>query len=257
MTKIFRSALRLGLALLIGSFAFTPVMAASFNEADRAEIGEIVKEYILKHPEVLRDALVELDRREAEAQAKAREEAVSSAAETLFNSKRQVELGNPNGDVTLVEFFDYNCGYCKRAMADVLRLLQEDGNLRVVLKEFPVLGQGSVEAARVAIAVNEIAPEKYMEFHKELLGGRGQANEERALDTVEKIGLDREAIQTAMNSSPEVRSTIEEVYSIANRLGLTGTPSFVVGNEVVMGAVGYEALKVKIASVRDCGATSC
>ncbi len=257
MTKFFRSALRFGLVMLLGSLSFAPVMAANFNEADRAEIGDIIKDYILKNPEVLRDALVELDRREAEAQSRAREEAVSSAAETLFNSKRQVELGNPQGDVTLVEFFDYNCGYCKRAMADVLRLLEEDKNLRVVLKEFPVLGEGSVEAASVAIAVNEIAPEKYMEFHKELLGGRGQANEARALDTVEKIGLDRQAIVTAMNASGEVRSTIEEVYSIANRLGLTGTPSFVVGNEVVMGAVGYEALKVKIASVRDCGATTC
>ncbi|MBA5776474.1 DsbA family protein [Stappia sp. F7233] len=257
MTTFFRLVARALTATVIAAMTFAAASAADFSATDKEEIGKVVREYILQHPEVIREALIELDRRDEEAQNKARSEAVSSAAEYLFNSSRQVELGNPEGDVTLVEFFDYNCGYCKRAMADIIQLLDEDKNLRVVLKEFPVLGQGSVEAARVAVAVKEVAPEKYMDFHKELLGGRGQANEARALDAVARIGLDQEEIAAVMNSSGEVAATIEEVYSLANRLGLTGTPSFVVGNEVVMGAVGYDALKTKIAAVRDCGTTTC
>lgn len=254
-TRSGLAAAALGLALLAGP-ALQPASAEDAPLA-RADVETIVREYLVAHPEVIREALEELERREVAKANEARAQMLSSMSDVLLNSTRQVELGNPKGDVTLVEFFDYNCGYCKRAMADVIQLLDEDKNLRVVLKEFPVLGQGSVEAARVAIAVNEIAPGKYMDFHKELLGGRGQANEARALDAVAKVGLDPEAVAAAMNSSDEVSATIEEVYSLANRLGLTGTPSFVVGNEVVMGAVGYDALKTRIAAVRDCGATTC
>ncbi|MXN67077.1 thioredoxin domain-containing protein [Stappia sp. GBMRC 2046] len=257
MTTRFRRAIGAVFAIAIASIAFTTPGLAEVDEADRDAIRSIVREYLLENPEVVRDALIELERRDEAAQNAARREAVSSASEHLFNSTRQVELGNPQGDVTLVEFFDYNCGYCRRAMDDVLRLLDEDDNLRVVLKEFPVLGQGSVEAARVAVAVKENAPEKYLEFHKNLLGSRGQANQELALQVAEKIGLNRSDIEATMGSSPEVRATIEEVYSLANRLGLTGTPSFVLGDEVVMGAVGYDTLKQKIAALRDCGSASC
>ncbi|NRG18641.1 DsbA family protein [Rhizobiales bacterium] len=257
MTTRFRRTIGAFFAIVIAAFSFTIPGLAEVTDADRDAIRSIVREYLLENPEIVREALIELERREEEAQNAARRDAVSSAAEHLFNSTRQVELGNPRGDVTLVEFFDYNCGYCRRAMDDVIRLLNEDKNLRVVLKEFPVLGQGSVEAASVAIAVNETAPEKYLEFHKTLLGSRGQANQELALQVAEKVGLNRSDVETAMASSPEIRATIEEVYSLANRLGLTGTPSFVVGDEVVMGAVGYDALKQKIAALRDCGSATC
>lgn len=257
MTTRFRRAIGAIFAIAIAAISFTVPGLAEVTDADRDAIRSIVREYLLENPEVVREALIELERREEEAQNAARRDAVSSVSEFLFNSTRQVELGNPRGDITLVEFFDYNCGYCRRAMDDVLRLLDEDKNLRVVLKEFPVLGQGSVEAARVAIAVNEAAPEKYLEFHKTLLSARGQANQELALQVAEQVGLNRSDVEATMGSSPEVRATIEEVYSLANRLGLTGTPSFVVGDEVVMGAVGYDALKQKIAALRDCGSATC
>lgn len=230
--------------------------AAMAQDIDRSEIETIVREYLLQNPEVIRDALTELERREREAAEVARLQAVTDSAEVLFNSTRQVVLGNPDGDVTMVEFFDYNCGYCKRALGDMMRLMEGDPNLRVVLKEFPVLGQGSVEAAQVAIALNEVAPEKYDAFHKVMLTQRGQANRASSIRAAAEVGVPEEKLAEAMNSDV-IGATIEEVYALANRLGLTGTPSYVIGNEVVMGAVGYDQLLQKIADARNCDQASC
>lgn len=252
----FTAALRrIGIAGF-GLVALASVHGAQAQEIDRGQIEEIVREYLLQNPEVIAEALTELDRREKEAAELARLQAVTDSADVLFNSTRQVVLGNPEGSVTLVEFFDYNCGYCKRAYGDMVRLIEEEPDLRVVLKEFPVLGQGSVEAAQVAVAVNSIAPEKYSDFHEALLLQRGQANKTSALKAATDLGLEAEAVAAAMTGD-EAGQTIEEVYSIANRLGLTGTPSYVIGNEVVMGAVGYDQLKQRVTALKTCGETSC
>jgi protein-disulfide isomerase len=242
------SACALALTLLAG-----PVAAQDLN---RGEIEKIVREYLLEHPEVIAEALTELDRREKEAAEVARVEALNESADVLFNSSRQVVLGNPEGSVTLVEFFDYNCGYCKRAHGDMVKLIDENPDLKVVLKEFPVLGQGSVEAAQVAVAVNSVAPEKYGEFHEKLLLSRGQANRASALAAATSVGISEDDLLASMKTD-EAGQTIEEVYSLANRLGLTGTPSYVVGNDVVMGAVGYEELSQKLDALQNCGETTC
>ena len=145
--------------------------------------------------------------------------------DVLYSSPRQVVLGNPDAPITLVEFFDYNCGYCKRALDDTLALMKHD-DVRIVLKEFPILGPGSVEAARVAIAVKIAAPDRYADFHRELLSGSGQADERHALAVVDDLGIDVAKVKAAM-ADPEVAATIEEVYGMATKLGLTGTPTYV------------------------------
>jgi protein-disulfide isomerase len=166
-------------------------------------------------------------------------------------------LGNPNGNVAFVEFFDYNCGYCKRAMDDMLTLLKDDSKLKVVLKEFPVLGPGSVEAAQVAIAVHmqDKTGKKYLEFHQKLLGGRGEADKARALAVAKDIGLDMARLDKDI-ASPEVKATLQESFKLAEALGLNGTPSYVIGDNVVVGAVGLDALKEKVNTSR-CGKPSC
>ncbi len=242
------SASALALSLIAGT--------AAAQEMDRGEIEKIVREYILQNPEIISEALTELDHREKEAAEAARQQVLNDSADVLFNSTRQVVLGNPEGSVTMVEFFDYNCGYCKRAHGDMAKLINEDSDLKIVLKEFPVLGQGSVEAAQVAVAVNSVAPEKYAEFHETLLLSRGQANRASALKAAADTGIQESELLAAMETD-EAGQTIEEVYSIANRLGLTGTPSYVIGNEVVMGAVGYDQLRTKLDAVKNCGQTTC
>jgi protein-disulfide isomerase len=220
------------------------------------EVGEIVKGYFIKHPEAVGQILAELIKRHQKASPAAsgkpvpdRSAAIAANAAQLFSSPRQVTLGDPQGDVTLVEFFDYNCGFCKRALPDTLALIKDDPHLKVVLKEFPILGPGSSEAARVAIAVRMQDPGKYLAFHQELLGSPGPASKEKALAAAKDQNLDIERIEKDM-ASDEVGATLSEDMKLASALGFSGTPSYVVGNDVVIGAVGLPALMDHVEKVR-------
>src|SRR5712671_1446454 len=228
-----------------------PASAQSFSPDQRGEIEKIVREYLLSNPQLLQDVMAELEKRQQQAELEKHRSAIKEHAEIIFDSPRQVTLGNPKGDVTFVELFDYNCGYCKRAMADMLDLMKNDPKLKVVLKEFPVLGQGSVEAAQVAVAVRmqDKTGKKYLEFHQKLLGSRGQADKARALAVAKEIGLDMARVEKDM-AGDEVKATIEESMKVAEALGLNGTPSYVVGSDVVVGAVGLAALKDKVETAR-------
>lgn len=235
-----------------------PVASAqSFNDAQRSDIEGIVRNYIVTHPEVLEEAMTELSKRQAAAEQTKHEAAIAQNANEIFNSPRGVVLGNKDGDVTFVEFFDYNCGYCKRAMSDMLTLLKTDAKLKVVLKEFPVLGPGSVEAAHVAVAVRmqDKTGKKYLEFHQKLLGGRNHADLARALAVAKEIGLDMDRVQKDMKS-PEVENTLHQDFKLAEALGLNGTPSYVIGEDVVVGAIGLQGLREKINTAR-CGKETC
>jgi protein-disulfide isomerase len=231
--------------------------AQSFTPAQRGEIEAILKDYLLKNPEVLQEVMGELEKRQALAEAEKHRAGVKEHAEIIFSSPRQVTLGNAQGDVTVVEFFDYNCGYCKRAMGDMLDLMKGDGKLKFVLKEFPVLGEGSTQAAQVAVAVRmqDKTGKKYLEFHQKLLSNRGAVDKARAVAAAKEVGLDMARLEKDM-ASDEVKETLAESFKIAEALGLNGTPSYVVGSDVVVGAVGLKTLKEKINTAR-CGKASC
>ena len=231
--------------------------ADEFSAPQKSAIERIVHDYLVAHPEVLQEAMSELEKRQTAAESEKHKTAVKDNAQNLFSSPRQVVLGNPNGDVTFVEFFDYNCGYCKRAMTDMLTLLKNDPKLKVVLKEFPVLGPGSLEAAQVAVAVNmqDKTGKKYLEFHQKLLSGRGQADKAHALAVAKDIGLNMPQIEKDL-AGPEVKATLQENFKLAEALGLNGTPSYVIGSDVVIGAVGLPALAEKINNAR-CGKVTC
>lgn len=248
--KMMRAAAT-GLVLTFGA-----AFSAQAEDFSKPDIEKIVREYLLANPELIQEALVALEQKRRDEENVARAQTIKNQSRILFDSVHQAELGNPKGDVTLVEFFDYNCGFCKRSFPDMVRLLEEDPNLRIVMKEFPVLGQGSVEAAQVSVAVQQLAPEKYMDFHATMISQRGQASKAAALDVAEQIGMDRGEVEKLVNAA-EINIPIEEVYALANGLGLTGTPSYVVGDEVVMGAVGFDALREKIQAYRQCGSTTC
>jgi protein-disulfide isomerase len=231
--------------------------AQSFSDSQRGDIETIVRNYLLAHPEVLEEAMAELNKRQAAAEAEKHETSVAKNAQAIFNSPRGVTIGNKDGDVTFVEFFDYNCGYCKRAMTDMLDLMKADPKLKVVLKEFPVLGPGSVEAAQVAVAarMQDATGKKYLDFHQKLLGGRGQADKAHAMAAAKEAGFDMAKLEKDI-SSPEVRATLEENFKLAEEMGMNGTPSYVIGKQVVIGAIGAEGLKEKIGVAR-CGKATC
>ena len=245
MTMLVRLLAAAAFALI----AVTPLRAQDFSTAQRGEIEKIIRDYLIAHPEVLQEAMSELEKRQQAAELEKARTAVKSHSDAIFNSPRQVTLGNPQGDVTFVEFFDYNCGYCKRALSDMVELMKKDPKVKVVLKEFPVLGAGSVEAAQVAVAVRMQDPKKYLDFHQKLLMGRGQADKARAMAVAKEIGLDTARIERDLKSE-EVAKTIEESMKLAEALGLNGTPSYVIGNDVVIGAVGFAALNQKVEAAR-------
>jgi len=238
-------------ALLIAVAAAAPARAQSFSDAQRGEIERIVKEYLIAHPEVLQEVLSEVEKRQNAAELEKQVAGVRQHKEVLFNSTHQVTLGNPKGDVTMVEFFDYNCGYCKRALSDMMQLLKSDPNLKVVLKEYPVLGPGSLEAAQVAVAarMQDKTGKKYLDFHQRLLGGHGPADKARALAAAKEAGFDMARLEKDI-ASDEVRETLRENMKVADAIGLNGTPSYIIGSNVVIGAQGYDVLKEKVDAAR-------
>jgi protein-disulfide isomerase len=222
----------------------------------QTELHKIIRNYIVANPEVLQEAMAEFEKRQTVADAEKARETIKRNASLIFNSPRQVVAGNKQGDVSLVEFFDYNCPYCKQAMADLNTLEGSDDKLRIVYKEFPVLGPGSVEAAQVAVAIRMQDPsgEKYLAYRKALLGSRGQADKTRALAVARDIGADMTRLEADL-SSEEVKATLEESFKLAEQLGLNGTPSYVIGSEIAVGAVGLPALREKVRLAR-CTATA-
>lgn len=222
-------------------------------------LGEAVQRYLADHPEVLQQAIIDMMAKRggpaapsaAAPAAPDRSAALKENAALLFSSPRQVVLGNPEGDVTLVEFFDYNCGYCKRALSDTRALLKEDPKLRIVLKELPILGPGSAEAARigVALAMQDPSGRKSLAYHEALLGARGPANRAAALKAAEAAGADMALLERDV-SGPEIDKTLAESRDLARALGINGTPAYVLANAVIPGAVGLTALKGAIAAAR-------
>ena len=245
-----------GFALLL-FHAAAPVRAAEFSDAQKSEMETVIRNYLLKNPEVLQDAMTELDRRQKAEETAHRQQAVEQKSADLFHSPIGAVIGNPQGKVTLVEFFDYNCPYCKRAVEDVSKLLKSEPELRLVLKDFPVLGPGSIEAAQIADAAqNQLKGDAFWQFHLKLLSVHGPVGKAQALAVAKESGLDMERLARDMDSEP-VKAGIQQTMQLADALSLTGTPSFVVGQEVVVGAVGYDELKDRIDNVLKCGKAVC
>lgn len=259
MRFLTTAALRTGLAvaLVAGAPPLALAQGKSFSDAQRKEMGEIIRDYLVRNPEVLQEALMELEKRQQETQKTAQVAALAEARDALLNSPHGTVAGNPQGDVTLVEFFDYNCGYCKRALADLRTIIKADPKVRIVLKDFPVLGPESLEASRVALAVKQqLKGERMFDYHVRLMESRGRVNGERAKAVAKEMGLDLARIDRDMEAA-EVKTALQENVSLGDKLGLTGTPAYVVGDEIVSGAVGADPLRQAIGNVRKCGKASC
>ncbi len=255
MSRHLSIAAALAVAFLTAGFLASPGRA-EITEAQKAEIGQIVHDYLIAHPEVLDEAQQALQVRHDKELAERQSKAITDEAATIFDSKHQMVLGNPKGPITLVEFFDYNCAYCRRAVSDMTALLSANPDLRIVMKEFPILAPGSVEAARISVAVKDTAPDKYLAFHTELFSRPGQANQAKALEVATDVGLDADKLKAAANGG-DVTASLQEVHQLATDLGISGTPSYVIGKEIVPGAIGYDGLQQMVSAIRQCGQTVC
>lgn len=204
-----------------------------FSPEQRKQIEAIIKDYLVTNPEVMMEVQQALEAKMEKVQAERMSAALKDNAAEIFRNPAAPVAGNPKGDVTVVEFFDYNCGYCKKALVDLMAAADKDKNLKLVLKEFPILSKGSEETARVALAAK--VQGKYWEFHRAMLETQGQANEAAALRVAERVGLNIPKLKTDM-ASAEVKKHIEDVRKLAQKLGIQGTPHFLVGDKPIGGA---------------------
>lgn len=217
---------------------------------DRDAVRKIVRDYLLEHPEVIEDAIRILQaRREAEQQDRTRA-AIAAHDKALLAHPMSPVSGNPDGDVTLVEFFDYQCGYCKRSLKPVMDLLESDGQLRIVWKEFPILGPVSRFAARASMASEKQG--RYLEFHEAVMGSQGKLTEDRVMALAADAGLDVGRLRRDM-ADPAIEDYLDETMRLARALGINGTPAFVIGDALAPGAVGGDRLKELIAEARSGG----
>ncbi|MDP1670070.1 DsbA family protein [Phaeovulum sp.] len=245
----FRLAtLALAATLAAGSaLAFDP---AAMTEAERTAFGAEIRRYLLEHPEVLVEAINVLDARQAALAAATDAQLVAAYAEALFNDGNSWAGGNLEGDVTVVEFMDYRCGYCRQAHPEVEELVKSDGNIRFIVKEFPILGPESDQASRFAIAIRQIGGDAvYKQAHDLLITLRGSVNVEALTRIAQDLGQDPAAVLARM-SDPSVTAIIEANHALAQQMQISGTPSFVIGNEMLRGYLALDGMRRIVAGAR-------
>jgi protein-disulfide isomerase len=239
---------RLLLVLILGLAAALPASAEDVAPADQAAFEARVRAYLLAHPEVIVEALNELEKRQqAEAEIKQKQTIVDQR-DALYSSTGDPVAGNPDGAVTVVEFFDYRCPYCKAVARDMIETLEAEGDVRIVFKEFPILGPDSQTAAKAALAADRQG--KYLPFHQALMDHKGTLDRDAILDIAEGVGLDLELLEVDMES-PEVATIIARTLALAEALDIGGTPAFIIGDALVPGAVDMKTLKDLVAKARN------
>ena len=236
------------IVLLATALISAPLAAKTYSDEDKAAIKDVVKEYLLENPEIIRDAIEELERRTAEDELKRQQELIAKNQELLVNPEYSHVAGNENGNVTVVEFFDYNCPYCRQSLNDIVKLMDEDKNVKVVLKEFPILGEASKEASLAALASRKQG--KYMAFHTALLSAKGRITTASIESIAKKVGLDVDKLKADMKSE-EVQDHLQKNIDVGIALGINGTPTFIFNDRVVPQVLPYEAMKAVIAKLRE------
>ena len=227
--------------------------AGEFTDKQRQEIGTIVREYLLQNPDVLLEVGQELERRQQAGEEEKRKTALTANAKEIFHSPADLVAGNPQGSITMVEFFDYNCAWCKRSVSEVLRLLDTDKDLRLVLKEFPIFGENSEYAARAALASQ--GQGKYWPFHLALLQHEGNVSKETVDEIAAAQGLDMVKLKSDMDA-PAIAETIARNQALAGTLAINGTPSFVVDTKVIPGYLPHDGLLAAVEEIRAAGGCS-
>jgi protein-disulfide isomerase len=248
MKRFAPAALAFAAALTTAPLAADGI--ADMSDAERATFRAEIRDYLLDNPEVLLEAIAVLEDRQAQAETVQDQAMVIANAEALFESQYDWEGGNPDGDIVLVEFMDYRCGYCRRAQPEVERLISSDGNIRYIVKEFPILGDESVMASRFAISTRQnIGDDAYELVHNALMLMRGDVTEDSLRRLAEELELDADMILAGMDA-PEVDQVIAANHALAGVLQISGTPTFVMNNELLRGYLPYEGMAAMAAEIR-------
>jgi protein-disulfide isomerase len=244
MLKLLATAL---MALAVACVSAVPVSAQSFSPKQKQEIDRLIHDYLQQHPEAVAESLKAAQQKADADRAAQVQKAIIARRGELLHDPNSAVGGNPNGDVTLVEFFDYRCPYCKAIEPSLEALIKEDHNLRVVYKEFPILGPVSVFASRVAIAARKQG--KYAAFHDRMMAVRGSIDDATVMTVAKESGLNLTKLKNDM-ASAETDAVIRRNYALADTLGIDATPALVIGSRLTMGAVDIDGLRKLIAEAR-------
>lgn len=233
--------------ILACSSLTAPLSAKTYTDEEKAAIKDVVKEYLLENPSIIREALEELERKQAEQERARQQKLISENQDLLTNPDYSFVAGNKDGDITVIEFFDYNCPYCRQSLRDIVKLIDNDKNVKVVLKEYPILGEASKDASLAALAARKQG--KYMEYHTALLSAKGRLNKKAILRIAGETGLDVDKLQEDM-ASKEIEETLQKNIDAGIKLGINGTPTFIFNDHVVPQVLPYEAMQQVIAKLR-------
>lgn len=241
------------IVLFVALLFAAPVAAQQsqpFSAEQKAALHQLVREVLVSNPEILIEAMNALETKQQAEAAKAAKAAIAANRKAIFEDGVSYVAGNPKGDVTIVEFFDYRCGYCKQVQPSLMALLQEDSKVRLVLKELPVLGPESVLAARVAVAaLEQDKGAKYLGFHNAMMEFRGQLTEAEVFRMAGTAGLDIARLKTDM-ATPKTEQILRANLALADTLGIQGTPGFVIGDHLVPGAIPLDTLRQLVKEAR-------
>ena len=248
-------AIRFLIAIILAGTTASPLLAKeknsdqSLSKFERGEIESIIKEYIQNNPEKIIEAIQNLRlKEEVKKHEKIKNNLINFQSE-LFNDPDTPVGGNQNGDVTIVEFFDYRCGYCKRVLPDLIKLIALDKDIRFIFKEFPILGPQSITASKAGLAAWILDKTKYQSFHKAMMKAKGATTKSRVMNLAANSGYDVNDLQKTMNT-PRIDKILEKNYSLAKALDINGTPAFIIGDKVIRGAIDLETLKNLISEAR-------
>ncbi|EDZ45328.1 DsbA family protein [Leisingera aquaemixtae] len=251
MTPFTRTATAAAAALALLGAPAQAFDISAMSDAEREAFGEQVREYILANPELILEAVDLLEERQQQAEAARDDVLVADNLEELQNDGYSWVGGNPDGDITLVEFMDYRCGYCRRAAPEVEKLLESDGNIRLVIKEFPILGEASVLSSRFAVATKQVAgDDAYKQVHDALIAFGGEPNEVALRRLAEGLSLDADPIFARMDSE-EVTAELRQTRELAQKMAISGTPTFVLGTELLRGYLPADQMEIMVAEIRE------
>lgn len=243
-------------ASALAALILAPLPAIAMDAEQKAEVENIIREYLLENPELLSEMQQALEIKQAAEQASAQANALTDMADMIYKSDYTIEVGDPDAPFTVVEFFDYNCGFCRRSLNLFEDTVAKHPDVKFIFKEYPILSEDSLEAHKVSIAISQTKPELYEAFHVALMGASGRATGDKARSVALELGMDEAALDEALGQE-SIDNAIRETYRIADALGINGTPGFIIGDEVVPGAISMDDLEARYDNLRECGSTRC
>ncbi len=228
--------------------------AGALSEAQQEQVRQLVRDTLVTNLDIIDEVSVALEARQQEEELARQRQTLTDRKDLIFHSPVDHVAGNPAGDVTVVEFFDYNCPHCRRAFADIRALLDSDPNVRVVFKEFPVLSEESYEAALVGMAMQRQG--LYMQFHEKLLVRQDRITKDIALDVARELGADMARLEQDL-ADPQLANNVRDTHMLADELGIRATPAYVVGDRVLVGLAPLAELQEQVKAVREAGCAVC